>query len=223
MASYQISLNQLAEFQGATENVKRRIIAQQLSPDQFRIPWYQLTRARVKKSIELKGNLDPILDGIKTLLNKVPVGKKQESDRHVSLEALERYVKIKLPSLLKDIDFTIIRPKVKSTSISNVEVIVAPDVIVKGVLNGKNILGGVKIHISKTKPFDFQKSQIVASTIYTFLKNEVAEDSIEVLPELCLCLDIFSGRVVSANNHDAKVFKEVREICEEVKRLWDTA
>jgi hypothetical protein len=221
MGNYQISLNQMAEFKNATDYGRKRIIKQQLNPDQFRIPWYQLPKARVKKSIELKGDLNPIHDGIITLMNRKPLNKRQETDKRVSIDALERYIKIKLPHILKEIDYDVIRPKIKSTKVSDVEILVAPEVIVKGILRGKTVFGGIKIHISKNKPFDIQQSKIVATTIVTYLENEVAFEKSEVIPELCFCLDIFSGRIVSAKENDESVYIEIKEICNEIKRVWD--
>lgn len=222
MSKYQISLNQFAECHEATENVKRRIIKQQLQPDRFRIPWYQLTKARIKKSFELKGNLDPIYEGINILRKRKPISKRQESDKKVSLEAMERFIIMKLPSVLKEIEYTVIKPKVKSIEVSDVDIIVAPDITVKGKLNGKTVLGGVKIHISKYKPFNLKKAQIVSTTIFNFLKYKVADSETEVLPELCYCLDIFSGRCVSAKEDSILVYKEIQEMCNDIKQLWDT-
>jgi hypothetical protein len=130
---------------------------------------------------------------------------------------------MKLPSILNEIDYSIVKPKTKRTILSNVEVIVAPEVIVKGELNGKTILGAVKIHISKNKPFDLQQARLVATTIVTYLENEVAKDKSEVIPELCFCLDIFNGRMISANKNDEKVYQEMNEICELIKELWNEA
>ena len=220
MKDYQISINQLAEFNDATDYTKRKIIERQLDPDPLRISWYQLPKARIKKSIELKGDLNPVYDGISTLMNRNPIKERQKIDKRVSLEALERFVKMKLPSILDEVDYEVIKPKIKSTYIKGVEVIIAPEVIVKGNLNGNPIYGAVKIHISKNKPFDLQKSRLVASAMVTYLKNEIAEKDSEVIPEMCFSLDVFSGRIISVTDDDYPIYSRVDEICDEVKRLW---
>lgn len=53
MTTYQISLNPFAEYLEATESRRRKILEEQLEPDPVRIPYYQLAKARIKKSIEL--------------------------------------------------------------------------------------------------------------------------------------------------------------------------
>jgi len=213
----------MAEFSTATSSTKRRIIAQQLNPDILRIPWYQLPKARIKKSFELKGDLRPIQEAIQILLNRKPISKRQVIDRQVSLEAMQRFIEMKIPSIFKEIDFSIIKPGTRSTKISGVEVIVAPEIVVKGRFKNKTVIGGVKIHISKNNPFDLQKSQIVASAIETYLQNEVVDEDSIVLPELCICLDIYGGRIVSCSDVNNSIYNEVIEICNEIKLYWDAA
>jgi len=223
MSEYQISLNQMADLRNATDKGRRRIIRQQLSPDIFRIPWYQKTKACIKKSIKLKGDLTPVYKGIQELNQKKPKNARQEIDKRVSLEALEHFINLNLPPILYKIEYSGINPETKSTIISDVEVIIAPEVIIKGELNGNSVLGAVKIHISKNKPFDLQQARTITAGIVTYLENEVAEDKSEVLPELCFCLDVFSDRMISAKDNDDKIYKELHEICELVKELWNEA
>ncbi|MGD9994029.1 MAG: hypothetical protein AB7S69_12070 [Salinivirgaceae bacterium] len=223
MRDYIISINQMAEFSSATEAGKRRIITQQLNPNKIKISYYQMPKARVKKSLALKGDLKPVFDGINTLLSRQPVNKRQETDKTVSIEAMERFIQLKLPKILKEIDYSVIKPEKKTTTISDVKVIVSPDLIIKGLFNGQTVMGALKIHISKHKPFDLQKSQIVSTTIYKYLQNEIVDDSAIVLPELCFCLDIFSGRMVSAKDAHESKYNEIIELCDEIKRFWDVA
>lgn len=213
----------MAIFPRLTEFGKRRVIAQQLKPDQFRVQWYQLTRGRIRKSIEKNGDLKPIYDCINKLLQRVPENKKQETDKKVSIEALERYLSIQLPKFFKEIKFSIIRPLDKTITISDISVIVAPDLIVKGSLNGKIVVGAVKFHICKSKPFDLQESKRVASTIYRYLNKIFEGQDVTILPEICCCFDIFNGRILSAEQTDKSIIIEVNEICREIKKLYDAA
>lgn len=223
MRKVNLSLNQLAEFSWATEKGKKRIISQQINPNPVLIPWYQLTKARIRKSLELKGDLGPVYEGIKTLMNRIPTNSRQTNDKRVSIQALERFIQIKLPDILKNIDYEIVKPKSKALFISDVEIIVAPDIIIRGIIDGKPVLGGLKIHISKTKPFDQTKSVYISSTIYRFLKEVVATDDDVVMPELCFSLDVFGDRIMSAPQKPEDLYPILEKICEEVKTLWPAA
>lgn len=221
MSSYKISLNQLAEFSGASDALKRRIIKQQISPNTFKVPRYQRTKAGITRSIARKGDLEPIYDAIKILQEKKATTNWQINDKKVSIEALDRFIKIKLPALLKKLDFEVIRMKNKTLKFRNVDIIVAPEIIIKGTLNGRNIIGGVKIHISKTKPFDLAKSKYVAAIVYKYLKDEVAKKEDTVHPELCFCLDVFNEKLVPAPSDSEDILKQIKDVCDEFKSLWN--
>lgn len=218
-----ISVNQLAEFSGASEASKKRIIKQQLTPDTFKVPRYQLTKARIKRCIELKGDLGPIHDAVKILESKQATTSWQINDKKVSLEALTRFVKIKLPTVIKRMNFEVLHPDSKVLEVKDVDIIVAPEIIIRGKLEGRNVVGGVKIHISKTKPFDLPKSRYVATVVYKYLKERVASKDDVVLPELCLCLDVFNERLVPAQENPDKVIGEIQGLCDEIKLLWNKA
>ncbi|MEQ8473878.1 MAG: hypothetical protein RIC35_21960 [Marinoscillum sp.] len=221
MSSPKISINQLAEFHSATDASKKRIIKNQQSPNKFLLPWYQLPKARIKKCIELRGDKSPIEEAMKLLENKAPQNDRQRIDKQVSIEALERFVTMRLPSVLSDIgEYEIIRPSKKFLMIGEVEIIVAPEVVIKGRLNNQVVYGAVKIHISKNKPFDFTKATYVATTIKKYLEAAVAQENEFVIPDLCICLDVFSGRLVKAST-ESITFLEIENICNELNRLWD--
>jgi hypothetical protein len=223
MGNYQISTNQLVNFYNSTENGKKRIIAQQLVPDPFRISLYQLTKARIKKSIALKGDLEPVYDGIKTLMARTPKSTRQETNKRVSIEALERFVIMRLPKVLQSVDYSIVKTNSKFVPFAGIDIIVAPEIVVTAEIGGKKVVGGIKIHISKSKPFDIKESKISASTVFLFLQNEFASKGYEVLPELSFCLDVFAGRIVSAPIIGDPIYKELESICEEIVRLYKAA
>lgn len=216
MSGYCMSINQIAEFKAATDNGKRRLIAQQLIPNRIKIPYYQLAKARIRRSVALKGDLAPIYDGINTLIKRVSSDKRQETLRTTSIEALERFIRLKIPEILTKMDFTVIKPKIRSTKISEVDVIVAPEVVVLGELNGQKVVGAVKIHVSKGKPFDYHQAKIVATGIHAYLKNCLEDGNTIALPELCFCIDVFGGTAVSAAGNYEYYLKELESICDEI-------
>lgn len=219
-----ISVNQLADFSRATEAGKKRIIKQQKEPNKFKISWYQLSKSRIKKSIENNCDLEPILTGIEELQFRTPNKPRQVLDRIVSIEALNRYISIKLPDLLRNVPYEIIR-KVESKSLIlyGVEIIISPDVIFRIKVNGKIYLGAVKVHISKGNIFDNMQSRYITSLIYKYLKDVIAVNGEEVMPELCLSIDVFGENVISVPNRFQKAITDIEVICKEVKTLWQVA
>lgn len=224
MKEVRISLNQLADFSKASEAKKRSIIKQQKTPNPFKIPWYQLTRSRIRQAIKRNGDLAPVIEGIKELLERKPEKPRQVNDRIVSIEALRRFVNIKLPSLLRDVPHEVVkRVDSKSIFVQGVEVIVSPDVIFRMKIDNQIYLGAVKVHISKGNVFDNKQSRYVSSTIYKYLKEVVAKKGEIVHKELCLSIDVFGERVIHAPRNLSKAINEIEVICEEVKSLWSAA
>ncbi len=223
-SDYVLSINQLAAFSKATEAGKRRIIKQQKQPNKFLVAWYQLPKARIKKTIANNCDLDPIFKGIEELRLRKPEKPRQILDRQVSIEALKRFVNIKLPKLLEDMPHDIIK-KVPSKSIiiGGVEIIISPDVIYKLKLNDKVYIGAVKVHISKNNIFDNQQSRYISSLLYKYLKEVVALEGEEVLEELCLSIDVFGEKAIPTPYNLPKVLTDIEGICEEVKSIWNVA
>lgn len=220
----QISVNPLAEFSKATEAKKRTIIRNQKDPDPFRVSLYQLARARMRLAIAKKGDISPILDGINELKMRQPTKVRQIANRDVSVEALERFLQMKLPTVLKDIDYEVVKKPKKDESrslvVKGVEVIVSPDLIIKTTIDGQTYLGAVKIHIAKSSIFDNNQLKHIASATYMYLQHVIADETMLVLPELCLAYDIFGNRIAPAPQNIKKGVQEIEVICQEVKEIW---
>lgn len=224
MSKYIISINQLADFSKGTDAKKRSIIRQQKTPNTFKVAYYQLAKARIKKSLANNGDIDPILKGIDELKKRKPEKKRQINDRIVSLEAMQRFIAMQLPSILKDSEYEIIK-KVDSKSVimNGVEIIISPDLIIKAKINDKIYIGGIKLHISKGNVFDIKQQTIVSNSINNYLKNIVAQENEIVLPELCLSLDLFGYGIISSSENTDKSIKDIEVICEEIKTMWSAA
>lgn len=219
----QISINQLADFFVGSEAAKMRIINQQKVPNPFRIAYYQLAKSRIRKALQENGDLNPVIEGIEELKRRKPTKKRQVSDRVVSIEALQRFLAIKLPKLLINTDYEIIKPKKKSIFINDVEIIVSPDVIIKGEADGHTFYGGFKIHISKSNVFNREQQSIVACSVYKYLIDEVAGKGEIVLPELCISLDVFGNGIVTTTSNLESALESIHLICEEIKQYWNVA
>lgn len=220
-APYQISLNQIVEFSAASAAKRVSIAKQQLVVNPFLIPWYQLAKNRIKKYFHDTRQSRHILEAIKTLKERVPASKRQETDRKVSLEALHRILTMRIPAFLKNLDYEVVKVDRKSIMIGSVVVNVNPDVIIKANIDGKWVYGGLKIHLSKNKPFDLSQCYHVSAMLNNFLLKEVAGEDDIVSPELCFCLDVFGGRLVTSPLEYSAQAKEMELFCKEFKEIWD--
>ncbi|WP_405565219.1 hypothetical protein [Polaribacter sp. Asnod6-C07] len=221
---YFISINQFVDFSKGTDSKKKRIIRQQKEPNKFMISLYQTPRASIKKSLSNNGDNKPIIEGLKRLKDKVPVKPRQVLNKTISIEAIQRYMKIKIPKILKSHKLDIIKkPEIKSIFVEGVEILISPDVIFTMVYNNEKYIGGIKIHISKRNIFELEDSKKVSFLIEKYLK--VIEDKYQakVLPELCFSLDVFDGRMIDAPKNKLFYIENIKETAREIKSFWKTA
>ena len=85
------------------------------------------------------------------------------------------------------------------------------------------MIGAVKIHSSKSKIFDLKQARMVSSLMYKYLSTEVASEGEIVLPSLCFCLDIFSGRFVKTPDDFELRVESANKLCKEIGRIWKSA
>lgn len=221
MAEYKISINQLAAFSKSSEYKKRTIVKQQKNPPKLLVGRYRLAKSRITKAIANYGNIQPILDGIEKLKKSNPEKDFGKNDKKVSIDAMERFIKMKLPSFLNDNVYEVLKsPKIKSFMVSEVEIIISADLIIKVFIDGQAFLGGVKIHISKGEMFDIVQSRYVTTCLYQYLDLLYENSGIIVLPDLCLSIDVFADTIVSAPKKIEKTLEEIETMCLEIKKIW---
>lgn len=221
---YFISINQFVDFSKGTDSKKKRIIRQQKEPNKFMVSLYQTSRASIKKSISNNGDIKPIIDGLERLKGKTPIKPRQILNKTVSIEAIQRYMKITIPKILKNHKIDIIKkPEIRSIIIEGVEILVSPDVIFTMIYNGEKYIGAVKIHISKRNVFKLQDSKTVSFLIEEYLKSIQDKYKAKTLSELCFSLDVFDGTMITAPENKEFFLEKIKEIAEEVKFLWRVA
>lgn len=217
---YTISINPLAEFIKATDTRKKRIIEQQKKPSPIIVNWYQLAKSRMKKFIINNADYETIDDAILTLKNRKGLNQRQAIDRQVSLEALERFVKLKIPNVLQEKDIEFYKFKNKSIIYQNIEITVSPDVIFSIKRDGVKHYGAIKLRVSKSKPFDNDQQNLIASTLYEYLKYNITDTNCIIEPDLCLSLDVFGNgyKALNANSNDTLL--NYKSYFEEIKNIW---
>jgi hypothetical protein len=186
------------------------------------IPWYQKAKAAIKIYFKNLRDYSPIYKAIDAIEKEAtPMKNWSKTNQKVSKEALKKMMLIRLPRLLTNIKYEIVTSSARSILIGGVDIKAAPEIIIKAQINDEIVYGAVKIHISKSDPFNSQQAELVSTVLYQFLKSKVAQRNEIVLPELCLCLDVFAGRIVGADKaHFPSILNQVKSICQEINTLW---
>lgn len=219
-----ISINQFAEYSSKKrESSRLSIIRKQKIPDKNLFFWYQRAKACIRRSLILSGNLRPIYEGIEFLRKDTPLTKNQISNRNTSILALERFTTMRLPNVILENSLEVIKLEKKILEVKKLEISLSPEFVFRiRKSNGESVVGAVKLHICKSKPFDFQTAELSSVVLYDFLK-EAVEPSDVVDPRYCFTIDIFGDRIVPAPLNVNEYNQKVEKLCEEIVQLWDAA
>lgn len=217
-----ISLNHLAEFSKATPNGKKRILNQQITPNKFLVPWYQSAKGSIKRYLRNIDDISPLVEGIDKLEKKSTNTQRQIIDRKVSIEALNKLKYMSLPKMLRTINYELIKVEDNNLALYGIEIKIAPDLIIKGSIGGTVVYGAIKLHLCKSKPFDLSQSKYISTLLYKYLMNKVVKKGEKVIPELCFCLDVFAERVVGSSVDISKEMADIKDLCSEINKIWDS-
>lgn len=221
MKNIEISINPLAEFIEATDSRKKRIIAEQLDPDPVRIPYYQKARSVIKKSILSNGDTKIVDEAIPQIAGKSVLKRWQRNDKTNSINALNLWKGMNLPEKLSNYKLELVKTKAKFLPLHGIQIKVSPTAIFKIEIDGQTYVGAFKIHLSKGKAFSIKQSALVAQLLNLFLNNFVAGEDEIVDPQLCLCIDPFSGTIVSASNKIKYDTNQLKKACKEIVSIHD--
>lgn len=211
----------MAEFLEATESRKKRIIKEQLEPDPVRIPYYQKARSVIKKSILSNGDMTVVDEAIPQISGKSVLKDWQKNDKTNSLKVLNLWKEMKLPNKITENKLMLVSTKAKFLPLYGIQIKVSPTAIFKVEIDGQIYLGAFKIHLSKGKAFNIKQSALVAQLMNLFLNNFVVGENEIVDPQLCICIDPFSGTMVSASNKIKYDVSQLKKACKEIISIHD--
>lgn len=223
MRNIEISINPMAEFFEATNPRREKIIKEQLDPDPVRVPYYQLVRARMTSCLLSSGDMSDIEDAESILKSRKPEKRTWRFyDRDNSLLALKCFKQLTIPEMILNNELERVTTKEKYFPIYGVNIKVSPNLIFRTKIDGQKVIGAIKFHVSKGKPFSRKQSALVAQILNQFLSNFVVQEDEVVDPQLCICIDPFAGTTISAFNKINVDMKELKSICSEIiPAIWD--
>lgn len=220
---YTISINPLCDFIAGSQRKKASIVRSQKNPSKFMVARYRTAKTRMTRFLKNGFSYQDILSGITDLQAKHCETDFQKNDRKASIDALRLFLELQFPKDFKKLKCSFSTDKRKEIEVNDVAIIVAPDLILRWEENGQKYIGGIKFHISKSNVFDYGKASFAAGLINLYLQNVIANDDEIVVPDHCLCVDVFGTRICSTPQ-DEKAFLDVlNSACLEIKKLWNAA
>lgn len=219
-----ISVNKLGEYIEATASRRKKIIEDQKYPQSFIVSRYSDARSALVENFCFKSSKF-VLSTLKELEGRVTFTDFQTQDAELSKEALQSFIdcEAQIADKISDSDLTFISYEGKNPKIiiSNVEVSVNPDLIIRGTKRGKKVIGAIKFHLSKTNQLSNEAASNISTLLKQFVKENIANSDEKVENDLCISIDIFGKTFTTAPSSFQRRMQNISAACEEIALRWD--
>lgn len=98
---------------------------------------------------------------------------------------------------------------------------VNPDIIISGNYRGKDVCGGIKLHISKNNKHTDESAKNVATVLKKFIEDHEAPQGVDVPNKLCIAVDTFGQSYETAPNSFHRRLVRIADACQEITLWWD--
>lgn len=218
-----ISVNKLAEYMMSKAARQRRILRQRKYPDQdFQIGMYHREAAEAVGLYLANGGIssDVIEARIQSLEQQTPATIGTQRRINSNIEALERFLGMLDDFDLGEADVTLGEHAPPKLTFHNVQVSVRPNVILRGSVKGKSVVGGIKINFAKGFTFDADAAGYVSAAIQDFCKRHIATDQETVYPQYCQVFCVGGGEVFQGVKATKARLKDIEDTCLNIADIW---
>ena len=217
-----VSINPLIEFVDASNCKKVSIVRKQKHPSTFVVAPYGTARAALKRYVKTDFDKTCIYDAISRLQSRDNSTSWKSSDTANSIHALKRFIDSNFPSVYGKIRCSFPKPEFKNCFIGEVDVTVAPDLVLRWEVDNVSYLGAVKFRLSQSS-INNSSGFNAAAILAHYLRTSVATPDEIVDCTHCLFVDVMSDRIYTAPSDITPLLKVLEEVCEEYGQLWRAA
>lgn len=217
-----VSINPLVTFVEATEKRKKSIVKEQKKPSVFKVAPYATARAAMKTYVKEGFDEECIYEAIDTLQSRHASSVWAKNNIANSILALRHFVGINFPNKVGKIHCNFSKATNKDCLFAGVQIIVAPDLIMRWEENGKHYVGAVKFRIIKNK-LSFTAGRLAASLLSYYLQETIAKPGEIVDNSHCFFVDIMADIIYPAPINIAPSLETISDACFEYSTLWNVA
>jgi len=221
-----ISVNKLGEYIISKGARQRKILRDRKYPDpDFQMGMYHREASDAVAAFLSAGAIDPSpLDKALQSLEQLTPDKVGTARRiNANIDALERF-----NAMLDDIDLMGAEPEFGAHNppklvFHNVEISVRPEIILKATVKGKNYVGALKFHFSKSHPHTEESAGFVSAAVNEYCRLHIAGygDAI-VNAAFCQVIDVASGKVFPGVKSTKQRLVDISAECQNIAALWPT-
>ena len=219
-----MTVNKLGEFLTAQPNRQRRILQQLKYPKKSAFgvpPEYGMAKEAIKGYLINEFDESYLKNAYDEISGKTPNNDWHASIIGSAIEAIEFAQDIDL-SVFEDYQFESYSGSNPKMNIHGVEVSIYPDLIVRTSNRGKNLVGALKIHISKSGQLNLEGSEYVGAMLYSFVENDVLEPSESMKEKLCISYDVFTNSIVECPKSVKRRWNDIEAGCKNIVAIWDS-
>ena len=221
-----ISVNKLGEYVVSKAARQRKILHDRKYPDEeFQIGMYYREATEAISRYLASGALDqePLETALKVLEQQTPQRVGTARRINGNIDAIERF-----STMLDDVDFKGGVPELGQHAPPKlvrhgVAISVRPEIVLRATIKGREHVGAIKLHFSKTHPHSEESAGFVSAALNEFCKAHLigATDAI-VNPTFCQVIDVASGKVHQGVKSTKQRLADIDAACQNIAGLWPT-
>ena len=219
--SPKISANKLGLYLISRPRQQSLILRDQKFPPDYKPHYYKEASEAISQFLASDLSNPAILQNALVILNKsTPKNFQDQTRLAINIEAINAFINI-----IDDINFQNSKPALGShaqpyLTFNDVTVSVRPEIVLKG-KNKKKIdfVAGVKLYFSKSHPLTEEAGGYIATLIHLHCGENFAQYG-KVNSQMCMVIDIFSGKIFFGSKSIVRKQQDVVAACEHIKQLW---
>lgn len=216
-AEPKISINKLGEYLISPSARREAILKAQKRPPKIIVTRYNGVGEAICNYLSGGMNGEVLLNAIAAIKARKADTDFKEEDIKLSVGILEKVPSLSLPDFK---NLTISRfDQYAAIKIEGVTINVNPDLIVRGILRNKNVVGAIKLHVVKGA-LKREAQSFVALILHQFVDEFIKKDGELAKESLCYSLDVFSNQIEPSPRAVAKKITQIHSACREIASRW---
>ena len=218
-----ISVNKLAEYMVSKAARQRKLLKDRKYPDpDFQMGMYhrEASEAVARYLVSDQIATDPIDNQISIIKQQTPDKIGTQRRLNSNIEAMERFLE-----MLDDFDFGDAAPEhgehaAQKLTFHGVEISVRPEIVLRGTIKGKPVVGGVKMHFAKGFEMTDETAGYVSAAVQEYCQRHLTLDGSIVHSGFCQVFDIGSGNVFDGVKSTKSRLRDIEDTCRNIADIW---
>lgn len=218
-----ISVNKLAEYMVSKAARQRKLLKDRKYPDpDFQMGMYhrEASEAISRYLVSDLISTDPIDNQILLIKQQAPGAIGTQRHLNSNIEAMDRFLDMLDDFTFGDAQAEHGQHSAEKLTFHGVDVSVRPEVVLRGKVKGKDVVGAVKLHFPKSFEMTEETAGYVSAAVQEYCERHLTHGGAKVNPAYCLVFDIGSGRVFPGVKSTKSRLKDIEDTCRNISDIW---